>query len=96
MSPPNLGQQTAEARREIDFRDTILINITLVYCYVSERIKQKGLRFQQMLFFIKYKVTNDRSLILTFLASCRVICSGTSPNRWGATRLSIPVKVILF
>ena len=31
MSPPNLGQQTAEARREIDFRDTIPINITLVY-----------------------------------------------------------------
>lgn len=28
---PNLGQQTAEARSEIDFRDTILINITLVY-----------------------------------------------------------------
>ena len=38
MSPPNLGQQTAEARREIDFRDTILINITLVYWYVSENV----------------------------------------------------------
>lgn len=96
MSPPNLRQQAAEARSEIDFRDTILINITLVYWYVSERIEQKRLRFQQMLFFIKYKVTNDHSLFLTFLASCRVICSGTSPNRWGATRLSVPVKVILF
>ena len=47
MSPPNLGQQTAEARREIDFRDMILINITLVYCYVSERIKQNACAFSK-------------------------------------------------